>query len=186
MKTTSDLIKEHDGILLMLSIMSKIADNIQHGGTADIQDLEKIIEFLRVFADKCHHGKEESVLFPELERLGIPRDGGPIGVMLLEHQIGRGIIANLHEAFVRYQSGENAALADIAEALGRYTALLENHIQKENHILFPMADRVLTSPLDDELYEKYEKIEEEVIGHGRHEEFHRLLKQLKESYLAQS
>lgn len=184
MKTTSDLIKEHDGILLMLSIMSKIAENIQHTGSANSQDIEKIIEFLRVFADQCHHGKEETVLFPELERLGVPREGGPIGVMLLEHHVGRGIIANLHEAFGRYQGGEAEALAEIGEEMARYAALLKNHIYKENNILFPMADRVLTQPIDDELYEKYEKIEEEVIGHGRHEEFHRLLKRLKESYLA--
>ena len=66
----------------------------------------------------------------------------------------------------------------------RYVALLINHIHKENNILVPMADRVLDSQLDAEIAEKFEKLEEEEIGEGKHEEYHRLLKQLKESYLA--
>ncbi len=184
MKATADLMKEHEGISLMLTIMTRVASAIQRGAVKQ-QDLDQIVEFLQGFADHCHHGKEERILFPELERLGIPRDGGPIGVMLLEHQVGREIIARMRQAVVRYQGGETDAAADIAEEMQRYVSLLINHISKENNILFPMADRVLDARLDAEIAEKFETLEVEEIGEGQHEEYHRLLKQLKERYITE-
>ena len=183
MKATSELMKEHEGITLMLNIMSKVSDNIQKNNVLNSEYMERIIEFLKVFADKCHHGKEEKLLFPELERNGIPKDGGPIGVMLYEHQVGRGYIKNMSDAFSKFKEGDSKALTPIADEMKKYVNLLTSHIHKENNILFPMADRVLTEKLDIELFEKYEKLEEEEIGHGKHEEFHQLLKQLKNIYL---
>ncbi len=183
MKATSDLMKEHEGITLMLNIMSKVSDNIQKNNVLNSEHMERIIEFLKVFADKCHHGKEEKLLFPELERNGIPKDGGPIGVMLYEHQVGRGHIKNMNDAYSQFKAGDNKALPQIADEIKKYVNLLMSHIHKENNILFPMADRVLTEKVDHELFAKYEKLEEDEIGHGKHEEFHQLLKRLKNIYL---
>jgi hemerythrin-like domain-containing protein len=183
MKATSELMKEHEGITLMLNIMNKVSDNIQKNNALNSEHMEKIIEFLKVFADKCHHGKEEKLLFPELERNGIPKDSGPIGVMLHEHQVGRGYIKNLSDAFSKFKEGDSKALTPIADEIKKYVNLLTSHIQKENNILFPMADKVLTEKLDNELFAQYEKLEEEEIGRGKHEEFHQLLKQLKDIYL---
>ena len=183
MKATSELMKEHEGITLMLNIMSKVSDNIQKNNVLNSDHMEKIIEFLKVFADKCHHGKEEKLLFPELERNGVPKDGGPIGVMLYEHQVGRGYIKNFVDAFNKFKEGDNKALTQIADEMKNYVNLLTSHIHKENIILFPMADKVLNEKLDNELFTKYEKLEEEEIGHGKHEEFHQLLEQLKSIYL---
>jgi hemerythrin-like domain-containing protein len=174
--------KEHEGITLMLNIMNKVSDNIQKNNALNTGHMEKIIEFLKVFADKCHHGKEENILFPALERNGMPREGGPIGVMLYEHQVGRGYIKNLSEAFNKLKYGDNKALAQIADEMKKYVNLLTSHIHKENNILFPMADRVLTEKLDNELFVEYEKLEEEEIGQGKHEEFHQLLKGLENIY----
>jgi len=183
MKATSELMKEHEGITLMLNIMSRASDNIQKNNVLNTEHMEKIIEFLKVFADKCHHGKEEKLLFPELERNGMLREGGPIGVMLYEHTVGRSYIKYMSDAFSKYKSGDANALTLIADEMKKYVNLLTSHIHKENNILFPMADRVLNEKLDDELFAKYEKLEEEEIGHGKHEEFHQLLKQLKNIYL---
>jgi len=182
-KATSDLMKEHEGITLMLNIMSKVSDNIQKNNALNSEHMEKIIEFLKVFADKCHHGKEEKLLFPELERNGIPSQSGPIGVMLYEHQVGRGYIKNLSDAFTKFKAGDHNAMLQIADEMKKYVNLLTSHIHKENNVLFPMADKVLTEKLDNELFAKYEKLEEEEIGQGKHEEFHQLLKQLKNIYL---
>ena len=183
MKATSELMKEHEGITLMLNIMSKVSENIQKNKALNSEHMEKIIEFLKIFADKCHHGKEENLLFPALERNGMPREGGPIGVMLYEHTVGRSYIKNMSDAFSKFKEGDSKALIQIADEMKKYINLLTSHIHKENNILFPMADRVLNEKLDDELFAKYEKLEEEEIGHGKHEEFHQLLKQLKNIYL---
>lgn len=71
---TEDLIHEHKAIKIMLSIMSKIADNIQSGKDYDTKDSGQIVDFLKTFADKCHHGKEETALFPALVLAGIPNE----------------------------------------------------------------------------------------------------------------
>ena len=68
-KPTADLIEEHGGIMLMLLIMGKVASKLEKDETIEQDHLNKIVKFLRNFADKCHHGKEEGILFPELLKL---------------------------------------------------------------------------------------------------------------------
>jgi hemerythrin-like domain-containing protein len=175
MKATEQLVQEHEGILLMLNIMSKVADNIDKSQEINKDHTEKILEFLKIFADKCHHGKEEDILFPVLE--------SPIGVMLYEHKVGRGFIKDMSEGFETYKTGDKSALPKISSAIKSYINLLTGHIHKENNILFPMGDRVLSEQHQSELLEKFEKLEAEKIGISKHEEFHAMLKQLKEIYL---
>src|SRR5512136_2617308 len=93
MKPTEELSREHQAILTMIRILHKMADRLDAGTAVDPDDLDRSVEFIRVFADKCHHAKEEGHLFPEMERAGIPRDRGPIGVMLAEHEDGRKHVA---------------------------------------------------------------------------------------------
>ncbi len=184
MKPTEDLIHEHNAIKIMLSIMKKIAENIRNEKGVDTKDVEEIVDFLKTFADKCHHGKEENALFHALVKAGIPNENGPVGVMLHEHVIGRGYIKDIGTSTDRYKKGNSQSVELIADSLLNYVNLLENHIQKEENVLFRMADKVLPAQIQDEIYEQFEKIEEEVIGHGVHEKFHELLKQLKSKYLS--
>ncbi len=183
MKATSELMKEHDGIMLMLNIMNKIIENIQKRKELNPAHLEQVIEFLKVFADQCHHGKEEGILFPELVKKGFSQESGPIAVMLHEHGIGRGFIKDMSSHFQEYKAGKKDALPALADDMSKYVQLLMSHIQKENQILFPMADKALREDEQNQLYVRYEKLEEEVIGIGRHEEFHKLLRTLKTIYL---
>jgi len=180
MKATEQLMAEHEGIKLMLSIMLKMIEN---NAEPDKEHLEKAIDFIKVFADKCHHGKEEDLLFPALEKAGISKDRGPIGVMLSEHTEGREYIKNLSEAFIRYKAGDKTALSLIRENISNYVILLRNHIDKENNVLFMMADRFLTEGQQEELYEKFEKMEIEKIGEGKHEQYHKLLHEFQNRYL---
>jgi hemerythrin-like domain-containing protein len=100
--------------------------------------LDQLIEFFIVFVDKCHHGKEEELLFPALEAIGVQRDGGPIGVMLAEHQQGREYVQKMNEAFSQYNEGDRAAATKLAKNARAYIALLRQHIDKENNVLFPI------------------------------------------------
>jgi len=88
MKATQQLKDEHEGVLLMLRILDEVSRQLKSGGLIRNEHFEDILDFLKVFVDKCHHGKEEELLFPALVKAGIPHDG-PIAVMLFEHEMGR-------------------------------------------------------------------------------------------------
>jgi hemerythrin-like domain-containing protein len=183
MRPTEQLKAEHEGIKLMLEILSIVCAKLKSDQELNQDHFAKMLEFLKVFVDKCHHGKEEDLLFPALEEAGIQKEGGPIGVMLMEHNQGRGYVKSMSEAFDKFKKGDRNASAKIVENGESYIVLLTQHIYKENNMLFPMADKVLSEAEQDELDEEFEKLEVERIGLGKHEEFHKLLHQLKEIYL---
>ena len=90
MATATEILrKEHDAILRMLEVTEQVAEQLDRGEKVAPQTLDGLLEFFRLFADQCHHGKEEELLFPALERKGMPRQTGPIEVMLIEHDHGR-------------------------------------------------------------------------------------------------
>lgn len=184
MKPTQELSHEHEAILLMINILQKMSEKLAAGEAVDVTHLEKAVDFIKVFADKCHHGKEEDLLFPAMEKAGIPKTGGPLGVMLHEHVAGRGYVKAMSEALAGIKKGDRRAAGVFAENARNYGALLTQHIHKEDHILYPMADTSLTAAQQSELAACFADVEENVIGHGRHEEYHRLLKELETEYLA--
>jgi hemerythrin-like domain-containing protein len=141
------------------------------------------MEFLTIFVDRCHHGKEEEFFFPALEAAGVPREGGPIGVMLSEHEKGRKLVARLKQLLAGYQSGDKQAASGIQQTIKDYVDLLKQHIAKEDKVLFPMADAKLDANQDTALFEAFERLERERIGEGRHEAFHALLDQLQDTYV---
>jgi len=159
----------------MLDILANVCQRIRKDGKVSQDDLIDIVEFIKIFADKCHHGKEEDLLFPAMEESGVPKEGGPIEVMLTEHQEGRGYVKGMAEA------GKD--LLKFAENAENYISLLTQHIGKENDVLYMIADMHLTEEKQKHLLEKFEKVEEEKIGPGKHEEFHKLLERLKNAYL---
>ena len=185
MKPTDQLKQEHRAIKLMLDIMEKVCQKIDSGEKANTGHLDSIIEFLKVFADKCHHGKEEDLLFPAMVEAGIPGEGGPIGVMLQEHVMGRGFIGGMSESLARYKEGESDAASVFSENAKNYISLLRPHIDKEDNILYMIADAHLSDQKQEELIVAFNSVEEEKIGKGKHEEFHRLLDDLKKEYIEQ-
>lgn len=100
----------------------------------DYSDINSFMEFLKEFADKCHHGKEEGFLFPALEKTGVRNQGGPIGVMLSEHTMDRDLIKQMQDNLRKDKVDSQGFI----EAAKSYVRLLRSHIQKENAILFPL------------------------------------------------
>ncbi len=162
---TGRLREEHEVILRALGVLERFGRALEAGEAVDREGLAWLQRFFGTFADRCHHGKEEQHLFPALERHGIPREGGPIGVMLQEHEEGR--------ALVRAMAQEDGHRA--AEAIRAYAALLRAHIEKENGVLFPMAEQVLPESEQHGLLRAFDAVEEAVAGPGVHE---RLLAEL--------
>jgi hemerythrin-like domain-containing protein len=180
MKTASqDLIHEHKAIEIALNILEKMNERLDKNGGPDYNDINNLLEFLKEFADKCHHGKEEGFLFPALEKVGVRNEGGPIGVMLSEHTKGRNFIKQMRDSILREQVDKQGFI----EAATSYIRLLRAHIQKENTVLFPLIDARMSASEQKDLLENFENHEEKVIGEGRHEELHALLEKFKNKYL---
>ena len=186
MKATDTLKHEHEAVKLMMKILEASCLKIVDGEKIPPADVDDMIDFLQVFVDRCHHGKEEQILFPRLEAAGVPKEGGPIGVMLAEHEQGRGYIRNMKQAANDYQIEVATAAVQLVENVRAYNELLKQHIEKENTVLFAMADKLLTAEVQEELFDKFEVLEDKVIGMGKHEELHKRLERLNAAYLGRS
>jgi hemerythrin-like domain-containing protein len=142
---TGVLREEHQLILRVLDVLQKIVEN-GGAGDWDVDAMEECVAFFRLFADACHHGKEEDLLFPELETRGMSKDEGPIAVMLLEHRQGRALVAQMAEGLEGARKGEEVGTAKFDSAARAYIELLRRHIFKEDNVLFNMADFMFDAP----------------------------------------
>lgn len=179
MSVTEELMTEHRAIERMLAVLEEAARRLDEGRPVRPGLLREAVDFVRNFADRCHHGKEEENLFPLLEARGVPRQGGPVGVMLMEHDLGRQHVKAMAEAIDPYEGGDQSAAQTIAENTQAYVDLLRQHIQKEDSVLFPMADSVLSPDDQEELKQRFQRIETDVMGPGVHERYHELLEALE-------
>jgi hemerythrin-like domain-containing protein len=175
---TQVLKDEHALILEALDAIERKVTALEAGAAPDRAYFEKAVHFLRTFADHCHHGKEENLLFKTMVDRGFPRQGGPIAVMLSEHETGRSFIRGMAEGAAALPTDPAAARRIIENGRG-YVALLRAHIDKENTILFPMADNVLTPEDQEHLEHEFERFEAEETGAGVHEAMLKLLDELK-------
>jgi hemerythrin-like domain-containing protein len=184
MKPTAELSQEHQAILLMIRVLEKMSERLEARQPLDPDHLEKAVDFIKVFADKCHHGKEEDLLFPAMEKAGVPVCRGPVGIMIQEHVWGRCFVKGMVRGLAGIRQGDAGVAALFAESARGYAALLTQHIHKEDHVLYPMADARLSSDQQAELEAGFADVEERVVGHGKHEEYHRLLKEFESAYLS--
>ena len=155
-RTTAVLRDEHRSILQVVSALELKLD--VQPNRLDLDTVEKCIRFLRLFADACHHGKEEDLLFPELESQGMPRDSGPIAVMLHEHRLGREFVAAMADAMDGARRGEDLATQRLVDAGTGYIDLIRGHILKEDHVLFNMADQMVDAPACQRLCAAYDTV----------------------------
>ena len=176
---TQILMAEHELILEALDALEKKVAAIQAGAAPDRAYFDKAVNFLRGFADKCHHRKEENLLFKRMTERGFPVQGGPIGVMLSEHEAGRAFIRGIAEGAAKLGTGPVAARQIVENARG-YIDLLRAHIGKENNVLFPMADRALSPEDQAYLTKEFERFEAEETGAGVHGAMLELLRELNE------
>ena len=169
MRPTECLRHEHTIVLMMLQGAESTARST--GGTVDIARIEKIIDFSRNFTDRCHHTKEENHLFERLSARGMPKTAGPVAVMLFEHARGRELIKEISGALSEVKGGRSEAVPVLREQLLLYVDLLRSHIMKENNVLFPMSDRVLTDEDQVSLERSFDEVEKMEMGAGVHEKY---------------
>ena len=182
MKPTDILKSEHRVIEQVLNCLEKITEACSRDGKLDDESALNAIAFFKTFADKCHHGKEEDQLFPLAVSRGIAREQGPIGQMESEHEMGRTAIAGMETALPDAAKGEPVAIAEFVEYAHYYIRLLRDHIQKEDHCLFPMVDRVMSDEDQAQLMGSFQKSEEEDMGKGTHEKYLQIANDLADRY----
>jgi hemerythrin-like domain-containing protein len=180
MLATEELKQEHRVIERMLTVIQVAADKEKAGYDLPPEFFSRVVDFVRNFADRCHHGKEEDNLFRAMEKHGIPGQDGPIGVMLVEHDRGRAYIREVDEASKRLASGDISAVKTAVKNAVGYADLLRDHIYKEDNILYNMADQVLSSAEQAELVRKFEEVEMERLGPGKHDEYIKLVENMED------
>jgi hemerythrin-like domain-containing protein len=167
---------EHRIIERVLAVLQKLTTKPVENA---LDDWKKALDFFSHFADKCHHFKEEQVLFPAMEEHGIPREGGPIGMMLMEHEEGRGYVRAMVAAIRLVETKNEVAKEILIEKAKAYLQLLREHIQKEDEILFRIADDVIPPDEQKALLRSFEEHEAKEIGEGVHEKYLTLVEELE-------
>lgn len=157
-RPTDVLRQEHQVILRVLVVLKRLIDRGRHGEDMEAESLGQCVNFFRLFADACHHAKEEDHLFPALESCGIPRDGGPIGVMLYEHKVARELTRQMGDALAESASGDESANARFCMIAEQYIDLLSRHIHKEDNILFAMGDQVMSDAKQQNLCARFGEV----------------------------
>jgi hemerythrin-like domain-containing protein len=182
MKPTEELTEEHKKIKAMLKVLQGVAGRLDAGDKVEVADLENIVDFIRGFADRYHHAKEEDLLFPAMEEAGIPRQGGPTAVMLIEHDMGRKYVKAMAEAIPEFQAGNGKGAKKFAQNARDFAALLSQHIDKEDNILYLMADASIPEEKQEELKEQFAKANARELSVEKRLDYEKLVGRLAEIY----
>lgn len=164
------LIEDHSTTERVLDAVAR-ALNAQEG--PPLRLLTAFRDYTVGYVDACHNQKEERHLFPLLEAHGVPREGGPLGVMLAEHEQSKALLGELVGLIDRYVGGESALLAELRSAFESYAQLLKSHYWKETDVLFPMARRTLSATEAEAVLTGLGKTEAE-LGPDTHKRFYEL------------
>ena len=179
------LTHEHKIIMKVVNALGAMSNELAHGGSVAADKLREVVRFMREFADKCHHAKEEDILFPEMAKHGVPETGCPLEALRREHVQGRQLVSQLSErteAYARREAGaENALMAVIGDIGNLYSS----HIWKEDNMVFPMVDRLFPPQDIERLAQRFEQAETELgQDHETLEHFARSLEQPSQTALA--
>lgn len=175
MKAIEILVEEHRLILRGLAIGREIARRLRTGEQVEPEDASALGGFFREYADDHHHAKEENLLFPWMVRQGFPSESGPIHCMTREHMIGRKLRIRISEG----ASGLPDSALHLAHCLDEFSSLLEAHIQKENQMLYPMAENLGDG--DEELLPAYQAANPD--GESVESRFQKLIATLEKKYV---
>lgn len=151
---TTGLREEHQWILKVTGVLDEILAREADEGL-DFDAIQECVSFIRLFADACHHGQEEDLLFPELMAMGMPKETGPLAVMLQEHEMGRAYARHMLKALPGARAGEAGARQILVNSARGYINLIRSHITKEDNVLFNVADQMVTGPACRSLCDAY-------------------------------
>lgn len=177
------MMDEHKYILRMLTVVRKACFGIFKGDSICYEDFEKMIDFIRNYADAHHHGKEEKLLFHEMvENLGSLGNKLITHGMLVEHDSGRLFIQELNEALLRVKNGDEESKLDVIANAISYTHLLHRHIEKEDAVVYTFAEKQLAPEIIDKVNLQTIDFEKAAEEKGIQQYYQNLVNELEEKY----
>src|SRR3989338_5424904 len=159
MSLTETLVEEHKLIKRMIDVLEKAANRLENGKEINPSVFEQAADFIRNFADKFHHAKEEDILFKEMIKKGMPEKDSPVEAMLIEHEQGREFVKGLIKATAEFKEGNKKKAKEIIENARGYIELLREHIDKEDNILYPLAEKMFTKSEKEKQLDKFKEAE---------------------------
>jgi hemerythrin-like domain-containing protein len=182
--STTSLRRDHELIEKVIKAMEATIQLLNEGKQIPESILYPVIDFSKNFTDVCHHSKEEQALFPALEQAGMPKNMGPIAMMLIDHERSREIGKHMEESAKKYIDSGNPT--NLINDMKQYTEHITEHLWKENNKLFMMAEarlQYVSEKVDRELTNIEEsKLKE--TGKTR-EHYEKLVESLTEDVLKQ-
>jgi hemerythrin-like domain-containing protein len=179
-KPLDDLKHEHRLIERVLAVLERVTEQLERNEKVSPEILAQGLEFVRGFADGCHHAKEEHGLFPTLASKSPTIEGGPVRVLTADHDAGRKLMRDLEHGIEAMRGGRPEGASAARQALRTYTHMLRRHIAKEEEILFPLSEGLLTDEDEQALEAHFERVEAKT-GAGAHERFEALVRGLEET-----
>lgn len=152
--------KEHRLIEQVLRCLDALCSKWHLQATLDLDLARAALEFLRKFADDCHHHKEEALLFPTLEKCNVPFASSQMSRLLDEHRLCRQLLGRMGKAINRYEFGQHDAGGEFALLVAQYVPLLKRHIAREDHDLFVIASETLSAMEKEELQTRFVQIDQ--------------------------
>ena len=176
-RATDILEQEHRTIEKIVRVTGVLVDELAENRDIDDDILRDLCQFLRVYGHQCHHGKEESYLFPMLERHGVPEEGCPLGALRHEHERSRVLTQELVRASAEYAANRHDGSSALSEVLRNIAQFYPAHIWKEEYLLFPMARKVLSEEDDQRLLKEFKSVESDIYSYA-HESYEQLATEL--------
>jgi hemerythrin-like domain-containing protein len=173
-----ELRHDHRVIQQVVAGMSAVADLLDSGKQVDPSVLSDLVQFLRVFADQCHHEKEEQHLFPLLEAKANVSTRRELESLEREHRSAKQLVAQLAKVAAVYVHNPAAVRYRVIDLLRQLVELYPAHIWKEDFLLFPLAQQNLSQNEQQDLMEQFGNVEREV-GEDVHAGFEMLARKLE-------
>lgn len=184
MNSVEVMVKEHENIKRMLKVVRKASFKVMKGEEINYDDFNKMIEFIRLYADAHHHGKEEKFLFKEMQtNLGKLGENLITHGMLVEHDYGRLYMSELTNALKRVKEGDEESKLDVISNAVGYTNLLTRHIGKEDDAVYKFGETQLPKEVMEKVNLKTEEFEKEAEKQGTQKYFLDILEKLENKYL---
>lgn len=167
---------EHRLIEQMLTVIQRSLEHAEQTQAIDPYFVDAAVDFIQVYADQTHHGKEEDILFRELQKKPLSNEDRLLMDELIEdHIFSRNTTKALVEANRRYRSGSDAAIAELKACLKTLVEFYPTHIRKEDDVFFPASRTYFSDQEDQAMLAGFWEFDRKMI----HEKYKAVVKELE-------
>jgi hemerythrin-like domain-containing protein len=175
MKPRGPLMIEHRLIEEMIELIKKESSKIKETKNVEPSFIDTAVDFIRIYADKTHHGKEEDILFRECAKKKMTEEDAKVmNELIEEHKFGRKIVGELVTAKEEYLKGKDT-LKIILEKLDTLVEFYPKHIEKEDKNFFLNSEKYFTEDEQQEMLKEFWDFDKKMI----HEKYKMVVEELK-------